>query len=45
MAMAALEKALRSRIEGEAFDVGSRGTYATDASNHRQVPIGVVVPR
>ena len=24
---------------------GSRGAYSTDASNYRQVPIGVVVPR
>jgi FAD/FMN-containing dehydrogenase/Fe-S oxidoreductase len=27
------------------FDKGSRGAYATDASNYRQVPIGVVIPR
>jgi FAD/FMN-containing dehydrogenase/Fe-S oxidoreductase len=27
------------------FDPGSRATYSTDASNYRQVPIGVVVPR
>ena len=27
------------------FDAGSRGAYSTDASNYRQVPIGVVVPR
>jgi len=27
------------------FDAGSRGAYSTDASNFRQVPIGVVVPR
>jgi FAD/FMN-containing dehydrogenase/Fe-S oxidoreductase len=27
------------------FDAGSRGLYSTDASNYRQVPIGVVVPR
>lgn len=34
MDVAALEKALRTRIEGEVrFDVESRGTYATDASN------------
>ena len=30
---------------GVAFDRGSRALYATDASNYRQVPIGVVVPR
>ena len=27
------------------FDGGSRAAYSTDASNYRQVPIGVVVPR
>ncbi|MGE5506443.1 MAG: FAD-binding and (Fe-S)-binding domain-containing protein, partial [Actinomycetota bacterium] len=43
---AALAAALRSRIEGEVrFDSGSRALYATDASNYRQVPIGVVLPR
>src|SRR5689334_9076943 len=37
---------LRSHIEGEVrFDAGSRALYATDASNYRQVPIGVVIPR
>src|SRR4051812_27800756 len=41
-----LERALRSRLRGEVrFDAGSRALYATDASNYRQVPIGVVVPR
>lgn len=43
---AALERALRARVAGEVrFDAGSRGAYATDGSNYRQVPIGVVVPR
>jgi len=43
---AALEAALRARVAGEVrFDAGSRALYATDASNYRQVPIGVVVPR
>jgi len=42
----ALEADLRRRIRGEVrFDDGSRALYATDASNYRQVPIGVVVPR
>ncbi|WP_449421134.1 FAD-binding and (Fe-S)-binding domain-containing protein [Salininema proteolyticum] len=42
----ALEAALRDRVDGEVrFDAGSRGAYSTDASNYRQVPIGVVVPR
>lgn len=37
---------LRKRVDGEIrFDPGSRATYSTDASNYRQVPIGVVVPR
>ncbi len=37
---------LRQRIRGEVrFDAGSRALYATDGSNYRQVPIGVVVPR
>ena len=39
-------EALRSRIRGEVcFDNGSRALYATDGSNYRQVPIGVVLPR
>jgi FAD/FMN-containing dehydrogenase/Fe-S oxidoreductase len=43
---AALVKALSSAISGEVrFDDGSRALYATDASNYRQVPIGVVLPR
>ncbi len=42
----ALERALTARVDGDVrFDVGSRGAYATDASNFRQVPLGVVVPR
>ncbi|MGH2976881.1 MAG: FAD-binding oxidoreductase, partial [Gaiellaceae bacterium] len=37
---------LRAAIEGEVrFDTGSRALYATDASNYRMPPIGVVVPR
>src|SRR4051812_15042907 len=33
-------------IEGEVrFDDGSRALYATDASNYRQVPIGVCIPK
>jgi FAD/FMN-containing dehydrogenase len=41
-----LEQDLRDRVDGEVrFDAGSRGAYATDASNFRQVPIGVVLPR
>ena len=38
--------ALRERVDGEIrFDSGSRAAYSTDASNFRQVPIGVVIPR
>ncbi|HEU4375414.1 MAG TPA: FAD-binding and (Fe-S)-binding domain-containing protein [Telluria sp.] len=45
-AAAALADDLSRRLEGEVrFDAGSRALYATDASNYRQVPIGVVVPR
>ncbi len=41
-----LESTLRDRISGEVrFDAGSRALYATDASNYRQIPIGVVIPR
>jgi FAD/FMN-containing dehydrogenase/Fe-S oxidoreductase len=37
---------LREGIRGEVrFDEGSRALYATDASNYRQVPIGVVIPK
>ncbi|MEU0005133.1 FAD-linked oxidase C-terminal domain-containing protein [Streptomyces sp. NPDC006314] len=44
--MAGLEAALRAEVNGEVrFDAGSRGAYATDGSNYRQVPLGVVVPR
>jgi FAD/FMN-containing dehydrogenase/Fe-S oxidoreductase len=43
---ALLAEELRRSIKGEVrFDDGSRALYATDASNYRQVPIGVVVPR
>jgi len=42
----ALEQDLRRAVAGEVrFDAGSRAVYAADASNYRQVPIGVVVPR
>ncbi len=41
-----LERALKAKIEGEVrFDKGSRALYATDGSNYRQVPIGVVIPK
>ncbi|MGE5470522.1 MAG: FAD-binding and (Fe-S)-binding domain-containing protein [Bacteroidota bacterium] len=41
-----LERDLRANIMGEVrFDAGSRALYAADASNYRQTPIGVVIPR
>lgn len=41
-----VSEALRSRVRGEVrFDRGSRAMYSTDASNYRQLPIGVVIPR
>src|ERR1700676_688581 len=43
---AALAAELAVSIAGEVrFDAGSRALYATDGSNYRQVPIGVVLPR
>src|SRR6266571_845634 len=41
----ALGAELRRAVRGEVrFDRGSRALYATDGSNYRQVPIGVVCP-
>jgi FAD/FMN-containing dehydrogenase/Fe-S oxidoreductase len=45
-----LSQALRAQIRGGSqgdvsFDRGTRALYATDGSNYRQVPIGVVLPR
>jgi FAD/FMN-containing dehydrogenase/Fe-S oxidoreductase len=41
-----LEAALRAKVKGEVrFDDGSRGAYSTDASNYRQIPLGVVCPK
>ncbi len=41
-----LAEALRKSVQGDVrFDDGSRALYATDGSNYRQVPIGVVLPR
>ncbi|HEX6315757.1 MAG TPA: FAD-linked oxidase C-terminal domain-containing protein, partial [Gemmatimonadaceae bacterium] len=42
----ALALDLAGLIRGEVrFDDGARALYSTDASNYRQLPIGVVVPR
>jgi FAD/FMN-containing dehydrogenase/Fe-S oxidoreductase len=41
-----LEHELTRTVRGEVrFDRGSRALYATDGSNYRQIPIGLVVPR
>ncbi len=41
-----LERALKREVRGEVrFDPGSRALYATDGSNYRQIPIGLVIPR
>ncbi|RKS69203.1 FAD/FMN-containing dehydrogenase [Motilibacter peucedani] len=41
-----LEAALRQAVRGEVeFGSSTRAVYATDSSNYRQVPIGVVFPR
>ena len=41
-----LESELSASIRGKVcFDDASRALYATDASNYRQVPIGVVIPQ
>ncbi len=43
---AEIAKRLKAEIEGEVrFDAGTRALYSTDASNYRQVPVGVVLPR
>ena len=41
-----LEQALRKQVSGEVrFDAGARAAYSHDASNYRQVPLGLVLPR
>ncbi|MGP4022579.1 FAD-binding and (Fe-S)-binding domain-containing protein [Actinomadura sp. 3N407] len=46
IAVRELSRALRKAVKGEVrFDAGSKAMYANDASNFRQVPIGVVIPR
>jgi FAD/FMN-containing dehydrogenase/Fe-S oxidoreductase len=41
-----LATALSRNIRGEVrFDNGTRALYATDGSNYRHIPIGVVIPR
>lgn len=42
----ALASELQRKLSCEVrFDDGSRALYATDASNYRQIPIGVVLPK
>ncbi len=44
--VAGLAAQLARRITGEVrFDTGACAAYAADASNYRQIPIGVVIPR
>jgi FAD/FMN-containing dehydrogenase/Fe-S oxidoreductase len=41
-----LRRRLEETVTGEVrFDAGSKALYATDASNYRQVPLGVVIPK
>ena len=41
-----LLRELTRTVRGEVrFDPGARALYATDASNYRHIPIGLVVPR
>src|SRR5467141_1099643 len=43
---AELENELKRVVKGEVrFDRGSRALYASDGSNYRQIPIGLVMPR
>src|ERR1051325_11736966 len=42
----ALEKELHSAVKGEVrFGGADRGMYASDASNYRMIPLGVILPR
>jgi FAD/FMN-containing dehydrogenase/Fe-S oxidoreductase len=41
-----LEARLKATLRGEVrFDLASRALYAADASNYRQLPVGVILPR
>ena len=45
-ALFALQRRIAAHTQAEVrFDAGSRAAYASEASNYRQVPIGVVIPR
>src|SRR5688500_8053559 len=42
----AVQRDLVARVHGTVdFSAAARALYATDASNYRQVPIGIVLPR
>src|ERR1041385_2020960 len=42
----ALEKELHAAVRGEVrFGGADRGMYASDASNYRMIPLGVILPR
>ena len=44
--IAKLEAELHTALAGEVrFTAGDRALYATDSSNYRQTPMGVVMPR
>jgi FAD/FMN-containing dehydrogenase len=44
--LSGLQRGLQAAVRGEVrFDTASRAMYASDGSNFRQVPIGVVIPR
>ncbi len=44
--LTALQRDLKREVEAEvAFDASYRSAYSTDASNYRQVPLAVVVPK
>jgi FAD/FMN-containing dehydrogenase/Fe-S oxidoreductase len=41
-----LEALLKQTVRGDVrFDLGSRALYASDSSNYRQLPVGVLLPR
>src|SRR5262245_29727638 len=41
-----LEQDLKRAVRGDVrFDSGTRAMYASDASNYRQIPVGLVIPR
>src|ERR1043165_1505718 len=44
--IAGLETELRTEVRGEVrFKSADRGMYASDASNYRMVPLGVILPK